>query len=520
MKVFYCLFVSLLLLTTSCAPFLAQQEFGTADAGVAATDSTPNADVSGADASGTQPERVGTSSDYGPIANPVIPVRAIIINPGSDIQTIISSSAPGSVFLIKRGVYRQQTLKLKENDVLIGEYGAVLNGAKVVGSFTKEESYWVASGQTDEGKVTDFACSEKESKICNFPEQLILANTLLEQVASLGELAPGKWYFDYGADKIYMADDPTGKTVELSVTDKAVEGAKGAEIRNLIIEKYAPNVDQAVVKTQVDMVVEANDISLNGGIGLSLKDNVVARKNKLSYNGQYGVTSVKSANLVLEENEIAFNNTKRFNHNYNGGGTKFVRTRGLTIQGNYVHHNYGTGLWTDFDNVDVLYDGNTISNNTDNGILHEISDRATISNNTVEENGKHGIYISSSANVIITRNTLKWNKSGLVARTNCRNNDTVKYRVENVEFYNNIVYQRGNDEDWPWGKAASLSIAQKCDAWTNDYIRDYFNSKGNTFYFNTYYLSDGANFVWNNQEMDYTVWKASGQDWDGTFNLE
>jgi parallel beta-helix repeat protein len=506
MKTYYALQLSILLMMTSCAPFLAQQ----ASNGLAA----PESGVAGI------VERAGTSSDYGPIPNPIIPPGAIVIHPGNDIQATISRSRAGSVFFIKRGTYRQQTLRLRENDVLIGEYGATLNGAKVLSSLSQEGDYWVATGQRDEGEVTDFNCSDKDTKICNFPEQLFLANVLLQQVTTLDELETGKWYFDYAGDKVYLADNPTGKLIELSVTPRAIEGAGGAKIYNLVIEKYAASAGQVVVRTQANMLVENNDISFNSGVGLSLKNNVIARKNKLSYNGQYGVTAVQADDVLVEQNEIAFNNTKRLNHNYNGGGTKFVRTKGLTIRGNYVHRNYGTGLWTDFDNVDVLYEDNTVTANADNGILHEISGRARIVNNLVEGNGKHGIYISSSSDVVVTQNTLKYNKSGLVARTNCRKGDTVKYRVQNVEFYNNIVYQRGSDEEWPWGKAASLSIAQQCDAWDDDYIRTYFNNMGNLFFFNTYYLSDGADFVWNNQEMDYNVWRASGQDWDGTFNVE
>ena len=63
---------------------------------------------------------------------------------------------------------------------------------------------------------------------------------MLKHVGSLSGVGPGRWYFDYGADKIYFADDPTGKTVETSVSAFAFRGGGNTvTISGLIIEKYA-----------------------------------------------------------------------------------------------------------------------------------------------------------------------------------------------------------------------------------------------------------------------------------------
>ena len=53
-----------------------------------------------------------------------------------------------------------------------------------------------------------------------------------------------------------------------------------------------------------------------------------------------------------------------------------------------VHHNAGPGLWTDFDNIHTLYEGNTVFLNGEDGIKHEISYDATIRNNVVAANGQ------------------------------------------------------------------------------------------------------------------------------------
>ena len=56
------------------------------------------------------------------------------------------------------------------------------------------------------------------------------------------------------------------------------------------------------------------------------------------------------------------------------------------VRNNYVHDNFGNGLWTDTDNVNTLYEGNTTTNNYLDGILHEVSYSATIRNNISKDN--------------------------------------------------------------------------------------------------------------------------------------
>ena len=70
-------------------------------------------------------------------------------------------------------------------------------------------------------------------------------------------------------------------------------------------------------------------------------------------------------------------------------GTKFVRSDGLIIRNTCVHHNYGNGLWTDIDNINILIEGNKVFDNAGTGIMHEISYKATIRNNTVARNGRN-----------------------------------------------------------------------------------------------------------------------------------
>jgi parallel beta-helix repeat protein len=69
------------------------------------------------------------------------------------------------------------------------------------------------------------------------------------------------------------------------------------------------------------------------------------------------------------------------------GGSKFWATEGLVVRNNVVRDNAGAGLWSDTDNRGVLYEGNLVYRNADDGIKHEISYGAVIRNNTCCLNG-------------------------------------------------------------------------------------------------------------------------------------
>src|SRR6185369_5012141 len=161
------------------------------------------------------------------------------INPGENIQAFVDANGPGTTFVLKAGVHRMQTIRPKSNDTFLGEAGTVLSGSRVLTSFGRSGSYWVASGQTQQG-VNNFGECSSGYPLCTFPEELFIDGVALQHVGSLGEVGPGKFYFDYGADQIYFANDPTGHQVEASVTTTAFQPtADYVTISGLTIRGYS-----------------------------------------------------------------------------------------------------------------------------------------------------------------------------------------------------------------------------------------------------------------------------------------
>jgi parallel beta-helix repeat protein len=440
------------------------------------------------------------------------PATGIPIYPGDNIQTFVDANGPGTAFLLKSGVHRLQSIRPKNNDTFVGEAGTVLNGARLLTSFTKSGSYWVASGQTQQGINNNGTC-QQGYPLCTFPEELFFDGMPLQPVASLAEVAAGKWYFDYAGDRIYFANDPTGHQVEASVLSTAFQPtADYVTVSGLTIREFANIAQQGAVDGdgRVGWVVSNNDIGFTHGVGIVVGPGGQVLHNFVHSNGQLGVAALGDAVLV-QDNEISYNNRAHYWANWEAGGTKFVDTTNLVVRGNFVHHNDGPGLWSDANNLNTLYENNICEDNQRVGIFVEISYATIIRNNTVKRNGfEHadyiwgaGILIAGSPNVEVYGNFLDGNADGIGAAQ--QNRGTGKYgphEISNLWVHDNVV---NNSVGW-------TGLVQDI----GDY--SYFTSRNNRFDRNQYLLTPVYPFAWGNAERTEFEWKQYGEDLNGTFS--
>ncbi len=335
--------------------------------------------------------------------------------PGDNLQAKASAAGPGATLTLQAGVYRLQSINPLSGQTWQGDPGAILSGARVLTGWQSDGAgHWYVGGQTQQNTNfnSKYSCLTGHPG-CYLPEQLWVDDVLYEHVTSLGSVGGGSWYFDYAADRIYLSTNPTGRSVETSVTVYAFGGsATGVTIRNLTIEKYANAAQVAAVNYGGGSAwtIESNEVRDNHGVGIGISANGVMRGNKVHHQGQMGIKAGGS-NGLIEGNEIAYNNTAFFGagHYAETGGSKFVNTNGLVVRNNFVHHNRGPGLWTDINNINCLYEGNRVEDNEWRGIFHEISFACVIRNNIVRRNGFNspgasqiegaGILISDSPDV-------------------------------------------------------------------------------------------------------------------------
>jgi hypothetical protein len=458
----------------------------------------------------------------------VTTLTAVSLAPGARIQDSVRKYADGTAFVIKAGTHRMQSITPKSGMSFTGEPGAVLSGAQQLTTFTRQGSYWVASGQTQQGYRTQETredgqriCKPKYPR-CTYPEDLFIDGTRLIHVSSLSQVRAGSWYFDYDADNIYIITDPTGHDVQTTVTPRAFQGtAANVTISGLTIEKYATPFSRGTIEpTGAGWIIEDNLLRDGHGIGIETGDFTVARRNTVQRYMQLGLGGVGSG-AVVEDNEVAYsNNPQAIAYGWAAGGAKWHNTQDLVVRGNYIHHNMGPGLWTDIDNIRTLIEYNQVDDNSRMGIYREISYDAIIRFNSASRNGfampktqpvrGGGIAIRSSSNVEIYGNTLTDNKAGIDINQNVTRTGLYgAYGVVNLYVHDNTVTMRTGLSGLTVGNGDST----------------FFSGKNNRFENNTYNLGSQTRPFWwwnaaTSRQDSLTVeeWQAAGEDVTGSFN--
>ena len=441
--------------------------------------------------------------------------NVVAISPGQDINAIVQANPAGSAFFLNSGTHRLAAIIPKDDDSFAGAPDAVLNGSRILTGFTREGSYWVASGLKDEPRPTGECASG--SPTCVYPQSFFIDGQPLTHVATLQEVRPGAFFFDYAADRIYFADDPARRLVELATAPFAFSGgASRVIVRGLTVEKYA-NAAQvgAIDDGGVGWLIENNVVRLNHGTGIRFFDNAMIRENQVLSNGQLGIGGF-GAGVRVVGNEIARNTWAGFSPGWEAGGTKFVRTTDLVLRDNYVHHNTGPGLWIDIDNIRTLIANNVAEYNTKPGIQHEISYAAKIQNNVVRWNGITPLGWLWAAQILI-QNSQDTEVSGNVVETGQNYGEGITmiqqdrgsgaygpYLVRNNYVHDNHITYLGS-----FGLTGAAA----------DFASDLLFSSNNRFDFNHYYapVADGHHWVWDDAMRTWTEFKVE-QEHHGTFN--
>ena len=448
---------------------------------------------------------------------------ATMLCPGDNIQAKATAAGAGATLTIQPGIYRLQTVIPLANQTFVGQPGAIMTGAKLLTGWVQSGSTWYVTGQTQH--FADNVGSCETGYPCQYQEDVYRDNTLLTRVLSLAAVGPGTFFFDYTAQRIYVGDDPTGHVLEGAATEYAFEGGAqgagtGVTVQGLVIEKYANPAQYGALghaNMAANWVVNNNEIRFNHGIGVRTGNGVQIVNNNIHHNGELGVGG-GGVNPLVQGNTIAYNNTAHYSTFWEAGGVKVAAgTQGATMRGNYVHDNHGVGLWADGYNVGTIYDGNRIEDNACEGIIHEISYSATITNNVINRNGflnpnaaeGAGIMISSSGGtgIEISGNTLVGNKNGIILLQADRGSGPQgPYVVQNVSVHDNTVTLG------PGQRQGAFRYAGDSGLWTTN---------NNHFTHNTYNLqtANTAPFLWtSNAGLTDPQWVAGGNDSTGTFN--
>lgn len=438
------------------------------------------------------------------------PIR---VSAGTNLQALVDRSPANSAFVLEAGVHRLQTIEPKSGQSFTGERGAILNGARVVTGFIAEGPYWWAPTPT-QPEAPHGPCLETQPR-CNAVGDVFFNGLALRPAPALAGLAADAFFYDLGRGRLYLARDPANALIEAAEASSAFIGtAANVTIRGLTIEKYASRAQVGAIMgfQGRQWIIEGNTVQYNHGVGISGGPRCIVRNNQVRYNGQLGV-SADGEGGVFESNEIAFNNTRGYLPEWEAGGAKFAETDDLVVRGNYVHHNFGFGLWTDIDSRRTLYEDNVVTENDYGGILVSASQGATVRNNFAARNGTSKgtwlwgaqIMLVAAEDVEVAGNTVivaAAGGNGITAMDQDRGAGRFgRRRLFNDSVHDNlVVYQ---------GEAGASGVSGDNDA-PNATVR---------FDRNTYIAPGGATaerWYWGGRTQ-WDAFRAAGQEINGRF---
>jgi parallel beta-helix repeat protein len=452
------------------------------------------------------------------------PQDAVKISPGSNINAIVNKYSQGTSFLLLAGEYRLQSITPKTGmsfygEVKNGQLLTRLNGSTLISSSLISQlssNLYVINGQKQESQPSPLDENNQprteagwERSIYN--HDVFINDKRLQHASSVEQVKPGKFYFDYKNDRVYLADNPFGKKVEIATSPFAFKGKSNLTIRNLDIQKYANEAETGAINTDSNSLIEGNQVSLNHGSGIRLKgDNrTIVSKNYIYNNGSKGIGAPQATNSLIENNEVAFNNANFFAYSYEASGIKTSGSDNI-IRNNYVHDNNGRGIWTDVNAKRITIDSNLVLNNAHIGIAYEVSSDGIIKRNTVGDNGRLGkamfssqILIQNSYNMQVYENNVQVQSTfgqGInILEVAKRAENNPGYLSFNNSIYNNKISYLGKS-----GYSGAIGPTQM-------YAK-------NRFYNNGYFFSPGDStrrFAWNGSKLTFAQFQSLGQEAGG-----
>jgi len=460
------------------------------------------------------------------LAETPCPPDAVTVEPGASIQAAVDRAGDGGTFCLKNGIHRMQAVRPKPRQSFHGEGQTILNGSVLLTGFSREGRYWVASWRAL--RVRQRGQCAKTNPACDFPESLFLDDRPLVPVLKKEDVEAGRYYVDRTQDKLYLADNPASRKIEIAVMAYAFESAaSGVRIDNVTIEKYATSPQKGAIQAEqaTTWIIENCTIRLNSAAGITAGIGTRIQRCKIHDNGQIGVTG-SGRDIRVEDSQIWANNTRGFDPGWEAGGVKLSFGDGTVFRGNHVHDNMGPGLWCDGDCRDTDYDSNIVERNHGAGIFHEISYAAAIRNNIVRHNGTaenewlwgSDILIAGSQDVEIYGNTVTSGpgKCAIMLIDQGRDDRPRGRRGPLYKTQNNKIH--GNDLTFEGAACAGGASDVEPDHESFTIITD----GNNTFDRNLYRVPRGhalVQFEWGHTTLDWRGLRENGLERNGRLLL-
>ena len=448
----------------------------------------------------------------------------VAVGPSDDVQAALDQAGPDAVVCFAEGRYDlAATLAPRNGQTLVAVGEVVLSGARPLPEWRPlGDGRWEATGVDYESPVADGEGCEDSHPRCGYNEDVYADGVRLRHVADADSVGPGAFTVDRTADRIVIGEDPTGRSMEVAVTPAAFRAkARDVSIVGFIVEKFATPHQRGAIDGGTGWRIEANEVRSNHAVGIRTSPGSSVVGNHLHGNGQFGLAG-NGTDTVVVSNTLEGNGDILWCCG-RVGGSKWVLSEGLEVRGNLARDHLRNGLWTDINNVDVLYEYNVVTDNGLIGLHHEISYDAVIRYNRFERNGfgvalvpgaaadraGGGVVITASRHVEIHDNEFVGAVAPVLVnqrdRLSDHPSDLGPHETADVSIHDNVfVLVEGARLGSIIGGSSGLDSEGLADAVT--------------FRANTYHVPDPTApvFMWSNQALDWDGWRRAGNDTDGT----
>lgn len=465
----------------------------------------------------------GAKANQAPSAPPSsCPAGAIIVSTGTSIADAVAAAPPDAAFCLKKGIYRMQSIEPKPGQKFIGEPGAVLDGARILGGFVRDGDAWAAE-DPDSRRPPHGYCARGHPE-CAYAAGVFIDGRALAEVGSRSAVTPGTFFFDYARHRVVIGDDPAGRVVEAASAEYAFTGtAGGVVIRNLTVEMYRNPAQAGAINGAFAQgwQVENCDIRLNSGAGITVGNDGRVRDSDIHDNGQLGAGGT-GTHILYQGDAVWHNNTRMFDRAWEAGGIKLGRATDAAFRGNHVYDNRGPGLWCDVECKDAVFEDNVVERNGDAGIFFEISSGATIRRNVLRENGQlrlswfwgADIQIAASQDATVCDNRITTRPGGgaimLIDQNRRRDDGSYNETRDNIVCRNDVEFL---------GAGAVGGVSDAIPGAHNFAIIE----NGNNQFFADHYRYQPGHppiFPWGHQRLDFARFQALGEERGGTITVD
>lgn len=361
--------------------------------------------------------------------------------PKQTIKAAAAAASTGATIVVRGGTYYEggvnenlgSGIAFANNNVTVQNYpgeAVWLDGSQVVNGWASYDtnkyraavsvSLDRAPTQVRGEQVSDWGTFLlAEHPIAHWPEAVFLDGVALEQVQTLDEVGPGKFFVQgsypnatgtwrnlFTSTHYVLGDNPAGREVRVATLARALStGRTGITLRGIGFRRYATSmpdwgclyisgelltIEHCHFVDHSDYAVHVATTEQSQPVGPRL----TVRHNTFERCGRKGLGANYAHDGIIEWNYFEKTNCSGFNYGPDGGAIKLVYSDRTHVRYNRLHDNRGHGVWYDGWCKDTLTYSNHMTDTWGTGVLLEISATCTVVDNILINNG---VYSDASA---------------------------------------------------------------------------------------------------------------------------